>query len=73
MMEVVVAALLLFIGWLEWHNGRERRYLINCLIARNPHEARLLNQIAPPPVPVRTPDTFWDEDELDGFEGPVGL
>lgn len=72
MIEVVVVALLLFLGWLEWHNARERRYLINCLIARNPHEARLLNA-PPPPVPVTAPTTFWDEDDIEGYEGPVGL
>jgi hypothetical protein len=73
MIETIIAiALMVFIGWIEWSHMRERRYLINTIIARHPNEARILNQefIPTPPTPVRIPDIF---EELDGFDGPVGI
>lgn len=73
-MLIVTLALLGFIGWLEWSHAKERRYLVNCLIARTPNEARILNQTPPPPIPLREPDEdiFWAE-MADGFEGQTGI
>lgn len=72
---LVVVSLLGFLGWLEWTHAKERRYIINCLIARTPGEARVLN--APlgekkTLVPVAA-ENFWSEDDIEGFEGQVGL
>jgi len=73
MIETIIAvALMVFIGWIEWSHMRERRYLINTIIARHPNEARILNQefIPAAPPPIRVPDTI---EALDGFEGQVGI
>jgi len=73
MIETIIAvALMVFIGWIEWSHMRERRYLINTIIARHPNEARILNQefIPAAPPPIRVPDTI---ETLDGFEGQVGI
>ena len=72
---IVVLALLSFLGWTEWSHARERRYLINCLIARTPNEARILNQTPLPPVPPRdTDEQFWDElAAAEGFDGQTGI
>lgn len=71
---ITVLALLGFIGWLEWSHAKERRYLINCLIARTPNEARLLNSTPLPPTPPREDDedVFW-ADIADGFDGQTGI
>jgi hypothetical protein len=67
---LVVIALLGFIGWLEWTHAKERRYIINCLIAKTPGQARILNApVAPPAAAPRTPETFWDDED---FEAQVG-
>ncbi len=72
---VVVLALLGYLGWSEWSHAQERRYLINCLIARTPNEARILNQTPLLPIPPRDDnDLFWDElVEADGFDGQTGI
>ena len=75
-MFLVVVSLLAFIGWLEWTHAKERRYLINCLIAKTPNDVRLLNQIDPPypsePM-VRGDDFFDDPDFAEGFTGQSGI
>ena len=72
---IVVLALLGFLGWSEWSHARERRYLINCLSARTPNEARILNQTPLPPLPPRDPDEqFWDDlAAAEGFDGQTGI
>ena len=72
MIESVIAiALMVFIGWLEWSHMRDRRYLINTIIARHPNEARILNsEFSPAPQPAFLPDPV---EALDGFDGPVGI
>ena len=66
-----VIAVIVLIGWIEWTHARERRYLINTIIARNPNEARVLNQeFTPAPQPVFVPDPV---ENLDGFDGPIGI
>ena len=72
---IIVVALLGFVGWLEWSHARELRYLINCLIARTPNEARILNQTPLPPIPERNDnDLFWDElAAAEGFDGQTGI
>ncbi len=72
MIESVIAiALMVFIGWLEWSHMKDRRYLINTIIARTPNEARILNQeFVSAPQPVFTPEPA---EILDGFDGPVGI
>jgi hypothetical protein len=72
---IVVLALIVLIGGLEWNHARERRYLINCLIARTANEARILNQTPLPPIPPKDDvDVFWDElVDADGFAGQTGI
>ena len=72
MIESIIAiCLMVFIGWLEWSHMRDRRYLINTIIARHPNEARILNsEFSPAPQPVYQPDPV---ETLDGFDGPVGI
>lgn len=70
---IVVLALLGFVGWLEWSHAKERRYLINCLIARTPNEARILNQTPLPPIPPRDVDEEFWADIADGFDGQTGI
>ena len=74
-MLVTVLSLLGFIGWLEWTHSKERRYLINCLIAKTPNDVRLLNQLESPlpSVPMQRGDDFWEEDEIEGFVGQTGI
>lgn len=68
-----VCVLLLFVGWLEWLHVRERRTLVNTLIARTPSEVRMLNQQVDrpePPIESRlTPEEreFWDHGEMIGL------
>jgi hypothetical protein len=78
----IIGALLAFICWLEWHHMRERRTLINTIISRTPGEARMLNQDLDQarfrlPEPRETSKVgagdFWGNDDIAGFEGPVGL
>jgi len=72
MIETIIAiALIVFICWLEWSHMKDRRYLINTIIARTPNEARILNQeFIPAPQPTFLPDPV---ETLDGFDGPVGI
>jgi hypothetical protein len=72
MIEAIIAiCLMVFVGWLEWSHMRDRRYLINTIIARTPNEARILNQeFASAPQPAFLPDPI---EVLDGFDGPVGI
>lgn len=51
----------------EWLHARERRYLTNATIAKTPGELRVLEESSRrrQPKPV--------QEEIDGFEGQVGL
>lgn len=65
---IVAVALMIVIVCLEWFHIRDRRYMTNIIIARNPNEARILNNETPQPVYTPPP-----AEDIDGFDGPVGI